>query len=160
MAKRYYIIPMTYPATDIERHLPIFKQYGIGVLDIFASVWRAILDDDMRYHIDVANYIARAVKQQWHDMRMAGTGSHEAMQAEIDDMTRLCIDICNDIHAHIERFMDIVQQQEDKSTEHDYSMWGIHGVDGNDIILVCEDPSADDNTNIAHGAELYPVQLK
>ena len=160
MAKRYYIIPMAYPATDIERHLPLFKQYGIGVLDIFASVWRAILEDDMRFHQDIANYIARAVKQQWHDMRLIGNGSHEAMQAEIDEMTRHCIDICNDIHAHVLKFMDIVQSQEDKSTADEYSMWGIHGMDGNDVILVCEDPNKNDITNISHGAELFPVQLK
>lgn len=140
MAKRYYIIPMAYPATDIERHLPIFTQYGLGVLDIFASVFRSLLEDDSRYHIDIVNTINRTVRQQWYEIQLSSSGSYEAIHNEIDDMSMLCIDICNDLHEHILRYMDIIQAEEKKASGEDCSLWGIHGTDGNDIILICEDP--------------------
>lgn len=160
MAKRYYVIPMAYPATDIEKELQNFSVYGVGVLDIFASVWRSIIDDDHQYHLDVSNYIARAVKQQWHDNRLRSQGGEPAMQAEIDDMTRKCIDVCDSIFQHIQRFMDIIQEVENKSAGFDFSYWGIHDTSGNDIIVVCEDPSATPKTDLYISSDMAPVQLK
>lgn len=158
MAKRYYIIPMAYPATEVEKELPNFATYGVSMLDIFGSVWRSIMEDDKRYHLDVSNYIARVIRQQWHDNRILLHGSSQAMQNEIDEMTRKCIEVCDEIHDHVLKFMDIIQSVEIREAPDDNSYWSIYGLDGVDVIILCEDPVEPRKLTITDDVEI--VQLK
>lgn len=156
MAKRYYIIPMAYPATHIEQHVKKLSSYGVSILDVFASVWRAIHDDDERHWLDVSNYVNRAINQQWYELRLIGSGSPEAMDQERDAVTMDIMDMCGDIKDHVARFVDIIIDVELNTSGYEYSLWGIHGMNGNDVVVFCEDPTE----GLSVSSDLDFVQLR
>lgn len=141
MARRY-IVPMSPADIDLREFLPELSQYGIGTLDLVASVFRAVMDDDVRYHLDVANYVKRVIEQQYYELKLHGSDykAQKAITDEIDRATIVAIELCDRVYDHLHRYIQHIENEERRLLADGQNYYlSIEGYHVDDIIIRADD---------------------
>ena len=128
---------------DLREWLPALSPYGIGTLELVASVFRAATEDDRRYHLDVATYVRNVIHQQYYDLKLhtGGAAAAQAISDEVDRATMAAIELCDQVYEHNHRYLEIIEAREKELMGEDqqYYYISVEGYHGTDIIIRGDD---------------------
>lgn len=139
---RRYIIPMTTFDVDLREWLPEITPYGVDTLDLVASVFRAAMADDVRYHIDVASYIKRVIEQQYYELKLHGSDrvAQQAFVDEVDKATIAAIELCDRVFEHMRYYITRIEAEEQALKPNGGSYYlSVEGYHGSDIVIRGDD---------------------